>query len=81
MSPELRYGANLNLTGLTSEFYIPLFVNYADYDFRNEQSILLLEDLLWESPYSTYSFYDYMSLADSANSPLVGVPVVSEASL
>lgn len=46
MSPELRYGANLDLTGLTSEFYIPMFVNYADYDFRNEQSILLLEDLL-----------------------------------
>lgn len=46
MSPELRYGANLDLAGLATDFYLPLFINYADYDFRNEQSILLLEDLL-----------------------------------
>jgi hypothetical protein len=80
MSPELRNDANLDLAGLATDFYLPLFINYADYDFRNEQSILLLEDLLWEAPYSTYSFYDYLALAESSNAATHGVPVVSEAS-
>lgn len=55
-----------------------MFTAYADYDFRNEQSILLLEDLLWESPYSTFSYYDYMALADACSSTPSTVPVVSE---
>lgn len=78
LSPEVRTEANEKQSGLSSSFYLPLFNTYADYDFRNEQSILLLEDLLWEAPYSTFSFYDYLALGDSCSSKSELAPVVSE---
>jgi hypothetical protein len=28
-----------------SGFYFPQFTDYADYDFRNEQSLMMLEDI------------------------------------
>lgn len=48
---------------LENNFYLPLFTNYYDYDFRNAQAMELLEDAFWESSYSSYNFYDYMNLS------------------
>lgn len=79
MSPELRAEAHQSLAADMSSAHLPLFTNYAEYDFRNEQSILLLEDLLWEAPYSTYSFYDYIALADSCSKGAEVTPIVTEA--
>jgi len=39
-----------------------MFTNYSDYDFRNDQAIDMLEELFWETSYSSYNFYDYMTL-------------------
>lgn len=54
-----------------SKFYLPMFHTYADYDFRNDQAIDMLEELVWENSYSGYNFYDYMALSKdvSAGSP------------
>lgn len=45
MNPSLRREANQTLSTLDHKFYMPTYTTYADYDFRNEQAILLLEDL------------------------------------
>ena len=42
-------------------FYLPLFVKYSDYDFRNWQSVELLEDAFWESSFSAFSHEDYIN--------------------
>lgn len=65
--------ANWNRTN----FYLPTFSTYADYDFRNDQAIDMLEELFWESSYSGYNFYDYMTLSKNANSSSVGSPKVT----
>jgi hypothetical protein len=44
-------------------FYLPIFTNYSDYDFRNDQSFDLFEDLFWETSYSSYNFADYIGLS------------------
>ena len=51
-----------------TNFYLPTFSTYADYDFRNDQAIDMLEELFWESNYSGYNFYDYMTISKNANS-------------
>lgn len=81
MSPALRAEASASLNADCSRAYLPTFTNYADYDFRNEQALLLLEDLLWESPYSTFSYYDYLALADSCTKAEESTPIVTESSL
>lgn len=58
--------------------YFPTFNLYADYDFRNEQAVTLLEDLFWESSYSSYNFYDYISTFESLKTPLTPTPIVDE---
>jgi hypothetical protein len=78
MNPSLRSEANNSVSSLDANFYLPIFTNYADYDFRNEQAILLLEDLLWESPYSTYSFYDYLTLTSTAANKPEAAPIIDE---
>nr|ASY95747.1 Cox2 [Stylonychia lemnae] len=55
-SAELKRKAN--------SFYLPIFVLYYDYDFRNWQSMEMLEDSYWETTYSSYSFDESSSLAD-----------------
>ena len=45
-----------------SNFYLPVFATYADYDFRNDQALDMLEELFWESNYSGYNFYDYVTI-------------------
>ena len=60
-----RFKAVANLTASENNFYMPLFTNYYDYDFRNAQAIELLEDAFWESSYSSYNFYDYINLTQN----------------
>lgn len=55
-SSELKRKAN--------SFYLPIFVLYYDYDFRNWQSMEMLEDSYWETAYSSYSFDEAASLND-----------------
>lgn len=62
----------------TDNMYFPTFSLYADYDFRNEQAITLLEDLFWESSYSSYNFYDYMNTFNSMEDSITQTPIVDE---
>lgn len=45
-----------------TNFYLPTFNFYYDYDFRNWQSFELLEDSFWESIYSIYNYDEYLVL-------------------
>lgn len=57
-----------NYHSIHNMHYLPLFSFYYDYDFRNWQSIELLEDSFWESVYSVYTHDEYITLAsDFAN--------------
>jgi len=42
--------------------YIPNLVDYSDYDFKNLQSIEMLEDIFWESSILSYNQDDYNSI-------------------
>jgi len=64
-NPNLRIDNAVNSSLAGDIFYLPLFTNYAEYDFRNEQSLELLEESFWESSYSSYSHFDYLDMADS----------------
>ena len=48
---------------LRSKFTLPLFTNYSDYDFRNDQALDMLEELFWEQGFSVYNFYDYVTVS------------------
>ena len=48
-----------------SKFYLPVFSSYVDYDFRNDQAIDMLEELFWETSFSGYNFYEYMTIAQN----------------
>ena len=41
---------------------------------------MLMEDLFWESPYPTFTFYDYLNLSDLANKGDSPTPVITEMS-
>ena len=43
--PFHRVSTLLALNSQRIHFYLPIFTNYADYDFRNDQAFELLEDL------------------------------------
>lgn len=62
---KVRLSNAAELSTLETSFYMPLFTGYYDYDFRNAQAIELLEDAFWESSYSSYNFYDYLTLAQN----------------
>lgn len=49
---------------LHRSFYLPMFNFYYDYDFRNWQSMELLEDAYWESIYSIYAHDEYTTLTN-----------------
>ena len=61
-----RVSTLLSLNTQRAHFYLPTFINYSDYDFRNDQAFDLLEDLIWETSFSSYSFLDYLSLPNSS---------------
>ena len=46
----------LNLT------YLPEITEYSDYDFRNWQSLELLEDAFWESTFSSFAQEEYVNI-------------------
>jgi len=60
---------NLNLSNLqkTNDFYMPMFVKYAEYDFRNWQAIELLEDAFWESTFSAFIQDEYLNTLQDIN--------------
>ena len=64
-NPNLRVSNAIESSLAGDVFYLPLFTNYAEYDFRNEQSLELLEESFWESSYSSYNHFDYLDMADS----------------
>jgi len=53
---------NINSIDYFAEnLYLPTFTEYSEYDFRNWQSLELLEDSFWESTYSSYTHEDYVN--------------------
>lgn len=54
-----RYKNLETLANTNANLYLPLFNEYAEYDFRNWQAIELLEDAFWESSYSSYVHDEY----------------------
>ena len=55
---------NLTSVGLSSfsNFYLPSIVEYAEYDFKNWQSLDALEDSLWETSYPSFLHEEYHKL-------------------
>jgi hypothetical protein len=58
-SPKSRYLYSLGALDAKKFFYLPVCSDYAEYDFRNWQASEMLEDLFWESTYSSFSQDDY----------------------
>lgn len=50
----------LSNQNLNNSFYIPRIVEFAEYDFKNWQSLEFLEDSIWESFMSTFTNEDYL---------------------
>lgn len=67
VNPTHRVSTLLALNSQRAHFYLPIFTNYSDYDFRNDQAFDLLEDLFWETSFSSYNFSDYVVLSNSIN--------------
>lgn len=57
-----RINNMINNQTLNSLFYIPRITEFAEYDFKNWQSLELLEDSIWESSISTFANDDYLSI-------------------
>jgi hypothetical protein len=53
---------------------LPLFYTYVDYDFRNDQAIDMLEELFWETNFSGYGFYDYMTISKGISNDQLVTP-------
>lgn len=66
---ENRIFNNKIYYNLTKNFYLPIFNFYYDYDFRNWQSLELLEDTYWESIYPIYTFDEYLTLVKEFYTP------------
>lgn len=60
---DWKFYNNKNYHSIHHSFYLPMFSFYYDYDFRNWQSLELLEDSFWESIYSIYTHDEYLTLA------------------
>jgi len=66
-NPKHRVNGLLNHYSYQANSYLPPFIKYSDYDFRNDQAAELLEELFWETNYSTYNFSDYMAISKESN--------------
>lgn len=62
INPDLRLSNLLHANKMQTQFYLPHYVDYYDYDFRNAQALRLFEDLVWESVYSGYTHQDYLNI-------------------
>ena len=65
-SKRILSALNANLS--RTNFALPTFPNYVDYDFRNDQALDMLEELFWEQSFSGYNFYDYLTLNKESRS-------------
>jgi hypothetical protein len=61
-NPSHRYENTFLVSDTFRDMYLPSFVDYAEYDFRNWQSLELLEDAFWESTFSTYAHDEYLNI-------------------
>jgi hypothetical protein len=52
---------------ISNLLYLPQFTGYSEYDFRNDQSLDMFEDVFWETTWSSYNYYDYLSLTKNIN--------------
>ena len=73
-NPNHRVMGTLRADVAKTSFYLPLFSTYSDYDFRNDQALDMLEELYWESNYSGYNFYDYMTLSKNVSNAQASTP-------
>jgi len=64
-SDSLRVNDMLSKNANDNIFYLPLFTEYYDYDFRNWQALELLEDCYWETNYSIYNYEEYLNLVSN----------------
>ena len=78
LSPDLRDKALREGFSIDADTLLPQFTTYADYDFRNEQSLTLLEDLFWEAPFSSYNFYDYQFISELSTHKESVTPILTE---
>ena len=60
---NLKFNNNFSYNNIHQSFYLPMFSFYYDYDFRNWQSLELLEDSYWESIYSIYTHDEYLNIS------------------
>jgi hypothetical protein len=61
-NPDLRISNLAQSLEFEKNSFLPSFVPYYDYDFRNSQGIHLFEDMVWESIYSGYSHQEYLNI-------------------
>jgi len=64
-SQSHRFSQMVNNLDTLKTSYIPLVTNYAEYDFKNWQTLELLEDAFWESTYSSFSHDEYLNILQS----------------
>lgn len=64
-NPDARLKSLITANLFNSNFYLPSFTTYADYDFLNEQANDLLEDAYWETSFSSYDYFDYLNIHDA----------------
>lgn len=59
---HLRLDDLTKINSIETQFYLPFFTEYYDYDFRNLQAIQLYEDSYWDATYSPYIYDEYLDL-------------------
>ena len=64
---DLRVNSAIKSSLNSDLSYIPLFTTYYDYDFRNAQSLELLENCFWDTSYSNFNHNDYLNINDNFN--------------
>lgn len=60
-NPSYRINNSIKASVNPSYSYIPLFTNYYDYDFKNAAALEMIEELFWESSYSSYNHLEYLN--------------------
>jgi len=65
-SQDHRLSQATNRFKILRSSYLPLVTDYAEYDFKNWQTLELLEDAFWESTYSSYSHDEYLNILQSS---------------
>lgn len=66
-SKNIRFYSNLIYLFKTINYTWPFSFLYTDYDFRRWQASEVLEDLFWETTFSSLNYYDYLFLKNNFN--------------